>query len=270
MEVAQRHHLLVIEDVAQANGGSYKGRPLGSFGDVAVVSFQFNKNITAGEGGLLACKDENVYKRAFALHDLGYARNAAGRLEPDDPEFQFWGQGSRMSELSAAMLVAQERKLDEINARMRRQNHVLYAGLDGVGGARTRTVHDPAGDTGPFVMLSWPTPETCLQMVQATRTAGVKTGPKSGGNLPLSSFGLHLYYNVPSLVKKRPLNASGYPWSAPENAFAESYRYEQGVLPVADDLFSRSSLISVSPVLSDSARDEVIEIFWRCAHELGL
>ena len=270
MDVAARHGLLVIEDVAQANGGAYKGRPLGSFGDVATTSFQFNKNITAGEGGLLACKDEHVYRRAFAAHDLGYARNAEGRLDPDDPDIQLWGQGSRMGELVAAMLVAQERKLDVITARMRRQNHKLYAGLEGVAGSRNRTVHDSAGDTGPFVTLIWPSAEVCGRMVRATRAAGVRTGPKSGGNVPLSTFGLHLYYNVPSLVNKRPLNASGYPWTAPENAFAENYVYAQGTLPVADDLFARSSLLSVSPALSDEACEQIVDIFWRSAAELGL
>ena len=270
MGVAERHGLLVIEDVAQANGGSYKGRPLGSFGDAAVTSFQFNKNITAGEGGLFACRDEGVFRRAFAVHDLGYARNAEGRLDPDDPDVQLWGQGSRMGELCAAMLVAQERKLDTITSRMRRQNHKLYAGLGGVGGSHNRTVHDPAGDTGPFVILVWPSTEVCNAMVRATRDAGVKTGPKSGGNVPLSLFGLHLYYNVPSLVHKRPLNASGYPWSAAENAFAKPYIYDKGTLPVTDDLFARSSLLSVSPMLSDDACEEIIEIFWRSAAELDL
>ena len=192
-----------------------------------------------------------------------------GRLDPDAPDIQLWGQGSRMGELCAAMLVAQERKLDTIASRMRRQNHKLYAGLEGVGGSHNRKVHDPAGDTGPFVILVWPSREVCNAVVKATRDAGVKTGPKSGGNGPLSLFRLHLYYNVPSLVNKRPLNGSGYPWSAPENAFAKTYTYGKGTLPVTDDLFGRSSLLSVSPTLSDDACEEIIEIFWRSAAGLG-
>jgi len=54
VEIAHAHHLPVLEDTAQANGASFHGRPLGSFGDMAIFSFQLNKNMTAGEGGLIA------------------------------------------------------------------------------------------------------------------------------------------------------------------------------------------------------------------------
>lgn len=270
VEIAHAHHLPVLEDTAQANGASFHGRPLGSFGDMAIFSFQLNKNMTAGEGGLIATDDPVLYDRAVAIHDLGYPRSPQGRLVTDRPEYQLWGQGSRMSELSAAMLVAQEHKLDTITAAMRRLNHRLYAGLAGIAGLRPRRVIDPAGDSGPFVLLIWPDADTCQRMVAATRAAGVVTGPDGINNIPMTGWGLHLYYNNASLTHKRGVNSAGRPWSDPANAFAASYSYGQGTLRQADDLFSRTSLLSVPPALTDEACDRLIAIFRQAAADLGL
>ena len=70
MDVARRYDLKVIEDTAQADGASYKGKRLGSMGDVGCFSLQFNKIITSGEGGMVITNDENVWKRAVMFHDV--------------------------------------------------------------------------------------------------------------------------------------------------------------------------------------------------------
>lgn len=270
VKVAKAHDLAVIEDVAQANGGRFNDQPLGNWGDIAIFSFQLNKNMTSGEGGMFVCNDETIYRKAWACHDLGYARNDNGRLITDDPELLLWGQGSRMSELSAALAWSQERQLDTITANMRAHNHQLYQGLAGIGGLQPRKVYDPAGDSGPFAILIWPDKKTCQQMTAATRAAGVMAGPKGGTNVPLTEFGLHLYYNNLSLVQKRGVNSSGYPWTHPANAFAADYSYAQGALPHADDLFGRSSILTVPPILTPEVCDTIITIFRQCAQELGL
>jgi 8-amino-3,8-dideoxy-alpha-D-manno-octulosonate transaminase len=270
VEVAHAHHLLVLEDTAQANGASFRGRPLGSWGDMAIFSFQLNKNMTAGEGGMVVCDDQSLYDRAVAFHDLGYARNSEGRLVTDDPDLQLWGQGSRMNELTAAVLCAQEKKLDTIIARMRELNHYLYAGLSGKGGLRPRRVIDPSGDSGAFVLLIWPNSQTCERMVAATHEAGVRTGPDGINNVAMSNWGLHLYYNNASLTHKRGVNSAGRPWTDPANSFAADYHYERGTLPQADDLFSRTSLLEVPPIMTTATCDRVIEIFRDKAAELGL
>ena len=270
VDIAHAHNLYVLEDAAQANGASFHGKPLGSFGDMAIFSFQFNKNMTAGEGGLIACDDQTLYDRAVAFHDLGYPRSPEGRLVTNRPDYQFWGQGSRMNELSAAMLVSQERKLDTITGAMRRLNRRLYEGLSGVAGCRPRRVLDPSGDSGPFVLLIWPDSATCQRMVTATRAAGVVTGPLGINNIPMTEWGLHLYYNNVSLTQKRGINSAGRPWTDSANAFAAGYTYAQGTLKQADDLFSRTSLLSVAPALTDDACDRVIAIFHQAAADLGL
>ena len=74
MNIAKENNIKVIEDCAQALGGSYKGRKLGTMGDIAVASFQQNKMISCGEGGLLMTDNEEYFARAVRYHDLGFIR----------------------------------------------------------------------------------------------------------------------------------------------------------------------------------------------------
>ena len=268
-DICRRHNVLLIEDVAQANGARFNGKPLGSFGDIAIFSFQYNKNMTSGEGGLVVCDDETLYKRLYAYHDLGYARNEAGRLDPEG-DIKGYGFGIRMSELSAAMVYAQVQKLDEITGSMRARNRQLYAGLAQIPGAQPRHLPDPDGDSGPFVLITWPTADICRAMVERTRAAGVRPGPNGLGNIPMTDWGLHIYYNNVALVQKHGVNSAGRPWSDPLNAFAQDISYEKGALPVLDDLISRTSLIPIAPTLTAETCERIIAIYHQAAAAEGL
>ena len=89
MAIARRHNLKVIEDSAQSFGAAYKGRYVGTMGDIGTFSLQINKTITAGEGGLVITDDENLYQRAVIAHDQGNIRDAEGHVvvNPDCPGF---------------------------------------------------------------------------------------------------------------------------------------------------------------------------------------
>jgi 8-amino-3,8-dideoxy-alpha-D-manno-octulosonate transaminase len=274
LAVARKHNLLVLEDVAQAAGASYRGKPLGSFGDISIFSFQLNKNITCGEGGLVTCDDYVLSQRAYAAHDHGYPRDKNGKvysyIEHEEAMQTFWGEGRRMSELCAAMMVAQEQKLDGIVGRMRRASQRLYDGLQEVAGAQIRARVDPSGDSGNNVILIWPTAEICREMVEATRAEGVRDRYFGGGNNILNQWHVHVYYGNRNLVERRPINHTGRPWSDPFNAFAQDYSYDRGTLPRTDALFDRSSSLGVSPAMDDALCDRIIEIFHQSARRLGL
>jgi dTDP-4-amino-4,6-dideoxygalactose transaminase len=267
--VARARGVPLVEDVAQANGGTFRGQPLGSFGDVAIFSFQYNKAITAGEGGLVACDDTALYRRAFALHDLGYARGDDGRLDTDDPAAQGWGMGARMSEPTAAVLTVQETKLDALVDRMRTLHARLAGGLATLPSATLRATPDAAGGNGSFVIVTWPDAAWCRDVVSLTRRAGVRPGPDGLNNVTFDEWGLHLYHHNVSLVAKRGTNTRGYPWTDPANAFADAYAYGPGSLARADDLFARSSLLAVPPSLADDQADAVVEAFAEAARRLG-
>lgn len=264
--ICRARKIALIEDCAQANGASFCGKPVGSFGDLAIFSFQYNKNVTAGEGGLVVCDDEVLYRRAWACHDLGYPRNPEGRLDTSDPSLCLWGQGSRYSELLASVVYTQLNRLETITGAMRKAKYSLRSKLEDIPGLAFRRILDPNGDSGPFLLLIWKDRATCLRMVEKTRAAGVRTGSFGLNNIPLTDWGLHIYYNNVSLVEKRSLSAAGRPWTDPLNAFAADYDYKKGTLPVLDDLVERSSLMSIAPVLSAEAIDTIAAEFIRAAH----
>jgi dTDP-4-amino-4,6-dideoxygalactose transaminase len=268
-EICTRRNVLLIEDVAQSNGATFKGKPLGSFGDLSMFSFQYNKNITSGEGGLVTMNDDLLFQRAWAYHDLGYGRDANGRLDPFGA-VQSWGFGVRMSEVTAAVLYGQLQKIDTIIGSMRARNRQLYEGLGRIPGVKTRRRIDPDGDSGPFVIITLPDAELTKQIVKKTRAAGVRPGPWGFGNIRMTDFYFHIYHHNISLVERKGVNSSGHPWTDPRNDFARDYNYRQGELPQLDDLVERSILIPVAPVLTPEACDRVIEIYTEAAAELGL
>ena len=144
---AHRHGLFVIEDCAEAPGATHRGRALGSIGDVAIYSFQHNKPMTAGEGGLVATRDQRLYERAVRLHDLGQYRPYHAALLPPR-EKAFSGGQYRMSELTAAVALAQLRKLNVVRDHCRALKERLRPCLDRLTLLTPRPLADDAGDFG--------------------------------------------------------------------------------------------------------------------------
>jgi 8-amino-3,8-dideoxy-alpha-D-manno-octulosonate transaminase len=147
LHAAHRRGLFVIEDCAEAPGATYRGRRVGTWGDAAIFSFQHNKPMTAGEGGLIATRDLRLYERAVRLHDLGqYRPHHATITPPREPAFA--GGQYRMSELTAAVALGQLRKLDAVRNHCRALKARLVARLARLPGIALRTLADDAGDFG--------------------------------------------------------------------------------------------------------------------------
>jgi dTDP-4-amino-4,6-dideoxygalactose transaminase len=117
LEIADRHHLLVIEDAAQAVGSTWRGRPLGSFGHVATVSFHETKNVTSGEGGALIVNDARFAERAEILWEKGTNRLRFARGEVSKYTWVDLGSSYLPSEITAAFLWAQLECADDITSR---------------------------------------------------------------------------------------------------------------------------------------------------------
>lgn len=112
LAIAKRHNLLVIEDAAEAHGALYKGKKVGSIGDIGCFSFFGNKIITTGEGGMLLTDDEDVASRASFLRNQAQSKSAK-YFHPD------LGFNFRMTNLQAAFGVAQMGKMERIIERKR-------------------------------------------------------------------------------------------------------------------------------------------------------
>ncbi|MDA4129746.1 MAG: DegT/DnrJ/EryC1/StrS family aminotransferase [Thaumarchaeota archaeon] len=117
MELARKHHLLVIEDCAEAYDAYYKGRRVGTFGDVALFSLQHSKHITTGEGGVVLMNSPEMYSKAFGYSNMGSARGLDA--QESGHNFFTFGHNHRMSELSAAVGFSQLSKIGTFNERRR-------------------------------------------------------------------------------------------------------------------------------------------------------
>jgi dTDP-4-amino-4,6-dideoxygalactose transaminase len=259
-QIARERGLFLLEDCAQANGCRIAGQNVGTFGDMAIFSFQMNKNMTAGEGGCVVTRDLRLYRRAVAVHDLGYSRDDQGRLMFDDPDLCLWGRGYRLDELRGAVLRVQLRKMPSIIEHMRASKYRIRRALETLPGVKLRRIVDPAGDTGAFLITTYDSPGTAKQVNDALRAEGINTYPQGLSNIRMTDWGLHLYYNIVSLVKKRSVDKMSFPWDLIENASSEK-SYEKGTCPVADSLFERSIIMPIPSCLKPEDEDDIIHAF---------
>lgn len=220
VKVALDHGLLLIEDVAQSAGGSFEGRPLGSFGDISAFSLNIFKVFTAGDGGVLATRSPEIFARAFAIHDHGVRPYREGCVEAS----LGLGLNFRMHEIVGVIAAEQLKKLGQILARCRAQRDRLLANLAllGLEGAAIVPAACPAGDCGTTVLLRFDLPGEA----QAVAT--------ELGSITLAQSGRHCYYRIPSQTVA--------------SARGSVETYPQGLLPRTDNLLSRTVAISVGVV----------------------
>ena len=148
METARKRGLAVLEDCAQCVGGSYRGKKLGSIGDVGIYSFQINKMITSGEGGALVSNDPVIYERAARFHNMGTIHQVFLDRVGTSRVQTFAGENFRMSEFTGAVLGAQLTKLDSMLAQLRQNAEAIYSGIKTLPDIRLRRRPDPDGDIG--------------------------------------------------------------------------------------------------------------------------
>ncbi len=180
LKIAKEHNIKVIEDCAQALGGRYKGRLLGTMGDIAVASFQQNKMISAGEGGMFITNNEEYFVRAVRYHDLGFVRSVfAEQLEDKQltaPENCFAGMQFRMTELQGAVLIAQLRKLNAMLDICRGNHKRIREHLKNNKHFRIRYME---GDCGITVFMLFDTKDEALSFEACLKAEGVATGATS-------------------------------------------------------------------------------------------
>jgi dTDP-4-amino-4,6-dideoxygalactose transaminase len=260
VKVAREHGIFLLEDCAQCAGGSIKGKRVGTFGDMGIFSFQMNKNMTSGDGGCVVTNDARLYKRCVASHDTGYARDENGRAIFNDLDLCLWGRGYRLDELRAAIARAQLKKLPNIIGKMRRSKYRIRKVLESYPEVTLRKIVDPEGDTGCFLISTYKDAETAKFVNQALRAEGIVTFPQGVSNVVMTEWGLHIYYNVVSLVNQTSVDKAGFPWKLAENQLS-CPQYKKGTCPVADRLFERSILIAIPSCLTERDEDDIIHGF---------
>jgi dTDP-4-amino-4,6-dideoxygalactose transaminase len=260
LKVARERGLFLLEDCAQCAGGSVNGKKVGTFGDMGIFSFQMNKNMTSGEGGAIVTNDTRLYDRAFACHDTGYARDANGRAIFDNLDLCLWGRGYRLDEMRASILRVQLRKLPRIISAMRGSKYRIRKALEKWPQIRFRKIVDPQGDTSCFMISIFPTREVAVQVNRALRAEGIVTSSQGVNNVVMTDWGLHVYFNIPSLVNKTSVDKKGSPWKLLENQGSIA-SYHKGTCPVADSLFERSILLAIPSCLTEQDEEDIVHAF---------
>lgn len=183
------HQLLFIEDVAQSLGGEYKGEKLGAFGDASCFSFNVDKIISAGEGGLINFKEEEHYKKALMLHDMPvkFGRTYNGYLS--DVSYEV-GHSMRISEISGAILNIQLKRLPGIVSKLRMHRNALMEAAPHLAWIKAS---DDAGQAATQLLLKLESPQKVATVVQEMLAQNLSA-------LPLYGKPVHCFWQWLELV----------------------------------------------------------------------
>lgn len=163
--------LTLIEDACQALGGSFKGKHLGTFGDMGCFSFDSVKTITCGEGGGIITDNKELYQRADQYADHGH--DHLGGSDRGADGHPIMGSNFRISELNAAVGVAQLKKLDKILEIQRRNKQAVKDAMTGLPGVTFRDIPDPQGDSATFLSFFMEDETKARNTCKALGEAGV-------------------------------------------------------------------------------------------------
>jgi 8-amino-3,8-dideoxy-alpha-D-manno-octulosonate transaminase len=169
-EVCDTHNLIFVEDACQAIGGTYQGKPLGSIADIGCFSFDFVKTITCGEGGAVVTNNKEYYINADHYSDHGHDHVGNDRGAETHP---FLGYNFRISELHAAVGLAQIRRLPEFINIQKRNYTILREALSKIPEVTFRTVPEGGEESYAFLNFFLPDMETSHKVSEAFKVSGV-------------------------------------------------------------------------------------------------
>lgn len=218
MDVADRHGLAVLEDACQCNGASYHGRKIGTVGAMGAFSLNVFKTVGCGDGGLLVTDDDDLYERAFGYHDQGHKPNRAG---VEVGRRDILGLNFRINELTAAVALAQMRKMDRVVSTLRAKKSRFRDAIGDVPGMRYRTINDPDGECATLLTV----------IFESEKRA--KAVAANVGTTTVDNSGWHVYSNMEHVM--HALRDLGQP-------------HGKGAYPRTDDILSRSINLSVGVV----------------------
>jgi dTDP-4-amino-4,6-dideoxygalactose transaminase len=218
MAIARKHNLLVLEDCCQAAGASYNGKKVGTIGDIGAFSLNIFKTINSGDGGLIVTNDQALYEIAFGVHDQGHKPL---RFGVEVGTRNILGLNFRMNEITAAVGLAQLRKIDKIVATLHEKRDKFKDLISAATGFQFRILNDPQADCAILCTVIFDTKE---QAAKDARALGSKTVDQSGW---------HVYANMEHVLNH--LKKVGQP-------------DKKGSYPKTDDILSRSMNISIGVV----------------------
>ena len=244
MAIAKRNRLIVIEDACQGVGGAYRDHKFGTIGDVGCFSFNYYKNMTAGEGGGVAVNDDAVAERVRCAidpcHFYWHGRN--------DSTQPFAGNGARATELMGAMLNAQLDQLDGMVGAMRAEREKILAGtasLDNLG-LRHAPMNSPDHDCATQVFYTLPSAEAANRFVQVFPS------------VIAGKTGRHTYTEWDQvLMGAGAAHPAMNPYNMPENAECRR-SYSKDMCARSLEILNRTVMVPTNPQHSAAEIEDII------------
>ena len=240
LEIARKHKLRVLEDCAQCAGGQYKGKYVGTMGDIAINSFQLSKTITSGEGGAVVTSDPKLFERALRFHDVGSIRSPYSEALKGGLLAAFTGCNFRMNEFTGAVLHAQLQKLETICKRLRANAAKVRQAIADLPGLKLRKSPDLEGDLGVGVFLDMGTSGRRGKFLRAMAAEGVPASPP-GGSVILPAD------------KRIEAKATIHPaWPSFQSPEGKAIRYGRESCPRTIDILGRAAGVIMDPNFTDA------------------
>lgn len=243
--VSKKHNLAVLEDNAQACGGTYNGVKLGTLGDMGILSFDYYKTITTGEGGMVVTNDKALYDRSDWYHDHGHDHNpAVGRALEGRTILGF---NYRMTELQGAVGLAQLRKLDYIISEQKKNKEIIKKALGRIDGISFRKLHDPEGDTATFLGFNLPDVTATKEFQKALQERGVDS-------IYYKDNAWHYAPNWEHLIAWATANSKKFPFSEHKG----SIDYGTQHIPRAEELLGRTLFMIIPVKMAEKRMEEIV------------
>jgi 8-amino-3,8-dideoxy-alpha-D-manno-octulosonate transaminase len=173
VDICEKNSIMLIEDAAQSLGAEFSGKKLGTFGQLGSFSFDAGKTLHVGEGGMVITDDKELYEKVAEFSDHGHM-HIEGLPRGKDPR-RMPGLNYRMSELTAAVGLAQLKKIDHILSETKKHKYTLKGMLKDLPGLEMRSFHDEDSAQGDTLIFSLETNALAIKLEQALMSAGFGT-----------------------------------------------------------------------------------------------
>jgi 8-amino-3,8-dideoxy-alpha-D-manno-octulosonate transaminase len=259
MAIADKHNIPVIEDTAQAAGGKWRSKHLGTFGKCGTFSFDAVKTMTTGEGGMVITDDEKIWRNMSEYQDHGHDHvpNPGGR---GGEGRSFIGFNYRMMELQGAIGIAQLAQLDYIIASQKKNKAAMRESVSKLPGVTFRTLVDEEGDSATFLAFFLPSRETAQAVNQILQDNGA-------GAIFFADNTWHYYPKWEHLINESTICDSGWPFKDQEGR--RKVVYDAQALPNSAEIMNRLLVYQVPVKLSEERLQQIDAAMGKASAAIG-
>lgn len=248
MEVAKKHNIKVVEDCAQSYLSYYKGKLVGTIGDIGCFSLNDFKHISAGDGGMIILNNQDYYKKALRFADKNYDRLSG---DPDAMrKVPFLAPNYRMTELQGAVAIAQVDRLEMICTKRNEYGDRITNEISSIPGVYPPEILKGGKSSYWFYMFRIDESEMKVSRSEFSAALEAEGIPNSEGYIPAC------IYEYDLLVNKNAFPESDIPFSI--NHSASEIRYYKGMCPIAEEILATTIRVYINEFCTNDDITEII------------